>query len=197
MLCGGANSQLANAGSYVGHGLPVVRLKPLLNQVELVAGNAPRILGESSEVLAGGAYPEERFHGRYTTFCMPVQETCFSGVGVRRRRLWRVRVVTATREPSSGMKRRSRAMARAGEQEQDQASRPDPEPSSAGFKMGWRLSRRYAALRRPSKDLAGWSGKRPQKARRIWISRHIKGTGQARDPLRPEPRNLSAGTSIG
>jgi hypothetical protein len=52
MLRGGVNSQLVNAGTYyVGHGLPIVRLKPLLNQVELVAGHAPRVRRESSQVL--------------------------------------------------------------------------------------------------------------------------------------------------
>src|SRR5436853_2869455 len=37
-----------------------------------------------------------------------------SGVGVSRNRLWMVRVVTSTREPPSGMKRRNRAMMWAG-----------------------------------------------------------------------------------
>jgi hypothetical protein len=64
MLCGGANSQLVNARAYVDHGLPVIRFKPLLNQVKLVAGNTPRIFGEDSQVLESGACPEERFHGR-------------------------------------------------------------------------------------------------------------------------------------
>src|SRR6185295_7584553 len=64
MLHGGANPQLVNAGADALHGLPVIRLEPLLNQVELVTGNAPRILGESSQVLEGGACPEELFHGR-------------------------------------------------------------------------------------------------------------------------------------
>jgi hypothetical protein len=64
MLCGGANSQLVNARAYAGHGLPVIRFKPLLNQVKLVAGNTPCILGEDSQVLESGACLEERFHGR-------------------------------------------------------------------------------------------------------------------------------------
>jgi hypothetical protein len=64
MLHGSANSQLVNTRAYAGHGLPVIRLKPLLNQVKLVASNTPRILGESSQVLEGGACPEERFHDR-------------------------------------------------------------------------------------------------------------------------------------
>jgi len=64
MLHGGSNSQLVNARAYAGHGLPVIRLKLLLNQVKLVAGNTPRVLGESSQVLESGACPEERFHGQ-------------------------------------------------------------------------------------------------------------------------------------
>jgi hypothetical protein len=63
MLYGGADSQLVNAGTYANYCLPVIRLKPLLNQVELVAGDTPRILREGSQVLKGGAYLEERFHG--------------------------------------------------------------------------------------------------------------------------------------
>jgi hypothetical protein len=64
MLHGSANSQLVHARAYADHGLPVIRLKPLLNKVKLVTGNTPRVLGESSQVLEGGACPEERFHGQ-------------------------------------------------------------------------------------------------------------------------------------
>jgi hypothetical protein len=64
MLHGSANSQLVNAGAYVGYGLPIIRLKPLLNQVKLVASDTPRIRWESSQVLEGGACPEEWFHGQ-------------------------------------------------------------------------------------------------------------------------------------
>jgi len=68
MLHGGADSQLVNAGAYADYGLPVIRLKPLLNQVQVVAGDTPRILWEGSQLLKGGAYPEERFHGRETLY---------------------------------------------------------------------------------------------------------------------------------
>ena len=68
MLHGGANSQLVNARAYAGHGFPVTRLESLLNQMKLVAGNTPRILGESSQVLECGACPEERFHGREAVY---------------------------------------------------------------------------------------------------------------------------------
>jgi hypothetical protein len=32
--------------------------------VQLMTGHASRIIGESSQILQGGAYPEELFHGR-------------------------------------------------------------------------------------------------------------------------------------
>jgi hypothetical protein len=64
MLHGAANSQFVDARAYASHGLPVIRLKPLLDKVKFMAGNTPRILWESSQVLEDGAYPEERFHGR-------------------------------------------------------------------------------------------------------------------------------------
>jgi hypothetical protein len=59
-----SNPQLINAGAYVADGLPVIRLEALLDQMQLVTGNTPGVLGESSQVLEGGACPEERFHGR-------------------------------------------------------------------------------------------------------------------------------------
>jgi hypothetical protein len=64
MLHAGANPQLVNARAYATHGFPVSRLKLLLNQMKLMAGKPSRILRESSQVLEGGACPEERFHGR-------------------------------------------------------------------------------------------------------------------------------------
>jgi hypothetical protein len=67
MLQSGANSQLVNARAHADHGLPVIWLKPLLNQVKLMAGKTPRIVGEGSQVLEGGACPEERFHGHLDT----------------------------------------------------------------------------------------------------------------------------------
>jgi hypothetical protein len=72
MLHAGVDAQLVNTGSYAGHGFPVIRLEFFLDQMQLVTGPAFRRLGESSQILQGGAYPEERFHGRrhYTKFCM-------------------------------------------------------------------------------------------------------------------------------
>jgi hypothetical protein len=72
MLYAGVDAQLVNTGSYAGHGFPVIRLEFFLDQMQLVTGPAFRRLGESSQILQGGAYPEERFHGRrhYTKFCM-------------------------------------------------------------------------------------------------------------------------------
>ena|GEM_PF-6771400 len=64
MLQVAVDAQLVNARSHGGHGLPVSWLKPFLNQVKLMAGHTPRSIGEGSQVLQGGAYPEELFHGR-------------------------------------------------------------------------------------------------------------------------------------
>jgi len=39
-------------------------LQTLLHQMQLVASNAPGFLREGSQILEGGACPEERFHGQ-------------------------------------------------------------------------------------------------------------------------------------
>lgn len=64
MLHAGVYPQLLDTGPYAGHGLPVIRVKPLLNQVQLMTGKASGSLWESSQILKGGAYPEELLHGR-------------------------------------------------------------------------------------------------------------------------------------
>jgi hypothetical protein len=71
MLDARAYPQLLNTGRHAGHGLPVIRVKPLLNQVQLMAGEASGILWESSQILLwessqilSRAYPEELLHGR-------------------------------------------------------------------------------------------------------------------------------------
>jgi hypothetical protein len=38
MLHAGVNSQFLDTGANAGHGLPVIRLKPLLNQMQLMTG---------------------------------------------------------------------------------------------------------------------------------------------------------------
>jgi hypothetical protein len=64
MLHASVYPQFLDTGANAGHGLPVIRLKPLLNQMQLMAGKASGSLWESSQVLKGGAYPEELLHGR-------------------------------------------------------------------------------------------------------------------------------------
>jgi hypothetical protein len=64
MLHAGVYPQFLDTVPHAGHGLPIIRLKPLLNQVQLMAGKASDSLWESSQILKGGAYPEELLHGR-------------------------------------------------------------------------------------------------------------------------------------
>jgi hypothetical protein len=63
MLHAGMDAQLVNSRPYAGHGLPIIRLKPCLHEVQLMAGYAPRVPREASQILKGGAYPEEPLHG--------------------------------------------------------------------------------------------------------------------------------------
>jgi len=63
MLQAAVDAQLVNTRSNSRHGFPVIWLKPFLNQVKLMTGHASRSIGKSSQVLQGGAYPEELFHG--------------------------------------------------------------------------------------------------------------------------------------
>src|SRR6476661_6848364 len=103
------------------------------------------------------------------------------GVGVRRNRLWMVRVVTSTRESSSGMNRRSRAMAWPGEGK----GQAKAVCSGKAWQLrGLTLIDVCAALRRLSKDLAGLRRKKVQNARGISLCGHVKGSGHARDLLR-------------
>src|SRR5262249_8942336 len=62
MFRGGTNPQLVDPGAHAGHGLPVIRLQPLLDQVELVTGETSRVIREGSPVLEAGACPEARVH---------------------------------------------------------------------------------------------------------------------------------------
>lgn len=92
MLQGGANSQLVDARAYTSQGLPVIRLKPLLDKVKLMAGNTPRILRECSQVLKNGADPEERFHRLEPIYKFLYRDARARGSGFEQRtRLWMVR----------------------------------------------------------------------------------------------------------
>lgn len=51
VLYAGMDSQLLDTRPYAGHGLPVVRLKPLLNQMQLMTGKAPGVLWERPQIL--------------------------------------------------------------------------------------------------------------------------------------------------
>lgn len=53
VLYGRTNSQLVNARAHARHGLPVIRLKPLLHQVQLVTCNAPGVVWEGSQIFEG------------------------------------------------------------------------------------------------------------------------------------------------
>jgi hypothetical protein len=68
MLSASVDSQFINTRSYTGNGLPVIRLKPLLNQVQVVTGHASRGFGKGSQVLESGADPKELFHGRAVAY---------------------------------------------------------------------------------------------------------------------------------
>lgn len=94
MLRSRSNSQLVNARAYADHGLPIIRLKPLLNQVELVAGDSLRILWESSQILKGG---REALYKFLYTDATPEP----SGLLPQLRRLW-VRPATLSPMRSDG-----------------------------------------------------------------------------------------------
>lgn len=68
MLHAGVYPQLLDTGPHAGHGLPVIRIKPLLNQVQLMACEASGSFWESSQILEGGAYPEELLPSRKTLY---------------------------------------------------------------------------------------------------------------------------------
>ena len=55
MLDARVDANLRHPGPHGPHGFPVVRRQPVLHQVQLVAGQAPRGLGEAAQVVQGGA----------------------------------------------------------------------------------------------------------------------------------------------
>src|SRR5262249_44818679 len=75
MLESRVNTDLPDAWTDSGHGLPVRWIQTTLDPVEFVTGSLSSILREASHVLSRGSHPQHHLHDRamYTRSCIPWQ----------------------------------------------------------------------------------------------------------------------------